>query len=111
MRIDADTYFAYSKVPGAASGYFYIMLSGQKCSSKSAPKGWKRAAYNYRSGWGNDPACWITEGNNNVRVCPVGQYTTTMENNGVSTTVSPCHLWPKSKFIDTSTLPRQADFK
>lgn len=110
ITIDVDTYFAYAKVPGVNYSHFYIMLSKQACTGKGAPKGWKVAAYNYRSSWGDESACWVLEDKETVRVCPSGQYTTQFKNNPDSTSVIPCHVWPKRKFIDTSTLPRQADF-
>ncbi len=110
ITIDADTYFSYARLNGMGRSYFYIMLSKQACPSKDAPKGWKLAAYNYRSNWGDDPACWIAAEQDKVRVCPAGQYETKAIQRDYGTSVSPCHLVPKDEFTDTATLPRRSNF-
>ncbi len=111
ITIDTDTYFAFAKIRGMGRSSIFIMLSDEPCPSKGAPSGWKRAAYNYSSNWGDDPACWLATSRDIVRICPHGQYDTKISSNdygGVS--VSPCHEIRKTEFIDTATLPRRSNF-
>lgn len=91
----AADYEVYATIPGGRfSPTFHMLLAMEKCPSKGAPNGWKRGAYRYKHG--DEPACWITK-DDQVKICPSGQYETTYE----GTTVSPCHAWPRDNFYKT----------
>lgn len=88
-------YFAYAEVPGPVrqAPSFYLLLSKDVCPSKKAPAGWSRGTYRYR--YGDEPACWTLDGEQ-VKICPAGQYETTVK----GTTVNPCHAWPVRNFME-----------
>lgn len=93
-------YVAYAEVPGPtrSSPSFYLLVAEENCPAKGAPPGWQRGAYLYTHG--EEPACWKLDGEK-VKFCPQGQYETTYrETSYGSTTVDPCHVWPKDKFYE-----------
>lgn len=93
-------YDGYALVPGPsrASPSYYLLLSQEQCPAKSAPKGWKKGAYLYKTEL--EPACW-TVATSDVKMCPRGQYETVFKQTDYgSTTTIPCHLWPLENFYE-----------
>lgn len=110
--VNTDKYFAYFEKPGRYTRGVTIpstllLLSKQKCNAKGAPKSAKAAAVVYLIGTADEkPSCWYTEKSNGEEIVVLcGVYGGTLDPGTAS-----CHFVSPSRFTDTHSLPRQADF-
>jgi hypothetical protein len=103
ITIDSNRFFAYAYNPGLRQ---YALLSHSSCIDAGASKkGWRAAAFTNGIG-GLMPACWVDtttpKYGPQVTACLVSSQTRKMGN--------ACEPIGKGQFIDTSTLPRKANF-
>lgn len=103
FTIDAQTYFAYVEIPRPSRRHLqeYVLLSHKKCTAKGAPAGAKQATYLVAGR--ESPGCWMKFDKPLIAICRVSAGEKPAVGND-------CYDIPQNRFIDTSTLPRQADF-
>lgn len=110
FEVNEKKYFAYYKIPDKHSGDLsifspYVFLSREKCQAKGIGKQFD--AKKAMSFWPNSQQtrheCWATLRDEVLLICPVGK----TENEDIG---NACIEISKSRFSDTSSLPRSANF-
>lgn len=110
FEVNAKKYFAYYKIPDKRSGGLsifspYVLLSREKCQAKGVGKQFD--ARKAMSFWPNSQQtrheCWTTLPDETLLICPVGE----KEDGDIG---NACVEISKSRFADTSALPKSAKF-
>ncbi|HID6672018.1 TPA: hypothetical protein ACXG57_002873 [Escherichia coli] len=109
FEVDTQKYFGYYKIPdkfqGGLSIYSpYVFLSQEKCeASGSYTKTAKKGISYWPGAERTRHECWAELNEGVITICPVGQSETESLGNA-------CVDISKSRFIDTYSLPQNADF-
>lgn len=112
LTIDADRYFAYQKFGpySAIEAPLYVLISKEACTAKKAPAKWRHAKMVAVHRYGQlieTEYCWraSTDQPNGIVLCPIDAGKTLCIDGSCT-----CMQHDKTRYIDTQSLPRSADF-
>lgn len=109
FEVDNKKYFGYYKIPDKFQGGVsifspYIFLSNEKCVAKGEYTSKAKKGLSYWPGTERTRhECWAELSPDIITVCPIGQTETEPLGNA-------CVDISKSRFIDTYSLPKSANF-